>query len=122
MPSGFDHVTFSPTLIDTFGGSHVYPLALTDWLAAWAVIVQAITNPAARNATARMPSTLTDLVDVADVFHVVVLFVWSPPEPGVQDLLQQGLRDPPQRQRQHVRVVPLACAARGFGVVTQRGP
>src|SRR4051794_6306505 len=66
-------------------------------------------------------ATLVDLVDVPDVFDVVGLAARLGLEPCVEDLLEQRLARPPQRQRQDVRVVPLPGAAGRLRVVTESG-
>src|SRR3954453_1246457 len=64
---------------------------------------------------------LIDLVDVPDVFDVVRLAARLGLEPCVENLLEQRLARPPQRQRQDVRVVPLPGAAGRFRVVPESG-
>ena len=49
-----------------------------------------------------------DLVHVADVGHVVAVGAGLAREPGVQDLLQEGLAGAAQGEREHVRIVPPA--------------
>src|SRR5829696_804061 len=89
----------------------------------------AVTVPAARpGAGAREfggrlgSAALGDLVDVADVRHVARLAARLSLKPAVQDLLEQRLARRAQRQREHVRVIPLPRAASGLGVGTEGGP
>src|SRR3954470_20360072 len=60
-------------------------------------------------------SALPDLVEVRDVGAIVVLRRGRGVEPGVEDLLQDSRGGRPQREREHVGVVPPAGARGGGG-------
>src|SRR5436190_5104048 len=68
-----------------------------------------------------VPSSPTDLVDVADVRYVVSLVARRRREPRVEDLLEKRRARRAQREGEHVRIVPPARAAGRLGVAAQRG-
>src|SRR5438045_2837845 len=63
---------------------------------------------------------VVELADVVDVGPVLGVLAWASLEPAVEDLAEQRLGRAAEADRQHVRVVPRARAARGLGIGAER--